>query len=69
MGLTAYGLDGDERFHLFGDEPIYLVEAAGSIAYVWRDGASPAAVDLHTGTVVGRLDRYRGDDLPALVAP
>lgn len=69
MGLTAYGLDGDERFHLFGDELIYFVEAAGPIAYVWRDGPSPVAVDLRTGTVVGRLDRYRGDDLPALVVP
>jgi hypothetical protein len=69
MGLTAYALDGEERFHLFGDEPIYFVETAGPLAYVWRDGASPAVVDLRSGNVVGRLDRYRGDDLPALVVP
>jgi hypothetical protein len=69
MGLTAYGLDGKERFHLFADEPIYFVETAGPIAYVWRDGASPVAVDLRSGTVANRLDRYRGDDLPALVVP
>ena len=69
MGLTAYALDGEERFHLFGDEPIYFVETAGPLAYVWRDGASPVVVDLRSGSVVGRLDRYRGDDLPALVVP
>jgi hypothetical protein len=69
MGLTAYGLDGEERFHLFGDDPIYFVETAGPYAYIWRDGASPVAVDLRTGIVSSRLDRYRGDDLPALVLP
>ena len=69
MGLTAYGLDGKERFHLFGDEPIYFLETAGSYAYVWRGGKSPVAVDLRAGTVRSRLDRYRGDDLPALIVP
>jgi hypothetical protein len=69
MGLTAYGLDGDERFHLFGDELIYFVQTAGPYAYVWRDGASPVTVDLRSGSVVDRLDRYRGDDLPAVVVP
>jgi hypothetical protein len=69
MGLTAYGLDGEEHFHLFGDEPIYFVETANPLAYVWRDGASPAVVDLRSGSVIGRLDRYSGDDLPALVVP
>jgi hypothetical protein len=69
MGLTAYGLDGEKRFHLFGNEPIYYVETAGPYAYVWRDGASPVAVDLRAGRVASRLDRYRGNDLPALVVP
>jgi hypothetical protein len=69
MGLTAYDLGGNERFHLFGDEAIYYLETAGPLAYVWRDGAAPAAVDLRSGSVIDRLDRYRGDDLPALVVP
>jgi hypothetical protein len=69
MGLTAYGLDGKERFHLFEDEPIYFVETAGPYAYIWRDGASPVAVDLRSNSVSSRLDRYRGNDLPALVVP
>lgn len=69
MGLTAYGLDGKRRFHLFEDEPIYHVETAGSYAYVWRDNASPVAVDLRSGSVSRELDRYRGSDLPALMVP
>jgi hypothetical protein len=69
MGLTAYDLEGKERFHLFADEAIYYVETAGPFAYVWRDGTSPVAVDLRSGAVASRLDRYRGDDLPALVVP
>jgi hypothetical protein len=69
MGLTAYGLDGKRRFHLFADEPIYYLETAGSYAYVWRDGASPVAIDLRSGSVSRELDRYRGSDLPALMVP
>jgi hypothetical protein len=69
MGLTGYGLDGHERFHLFGNEPIYFVETAGHYAYVWRGGQSPVAVDIRSGKVSGELDRYRGSDLPALVVP
>jgi hypothetical protein len=69
MGLTGYGLDGQERFHLFENEPIYFVETAGPYAYVWRGGRSPVAVDLRSGKVSGELDRYRGNDLPALVVP
>jgi hypothetical protein len=69
MGLTGYGLDGQERFHLFENEPIYFVETAGPYAYVWRGRRSPVAVDLRSGKVSGELDRYRGSDLPALVVP
>ncbi len=69
MGLTAYGLDGKRLFHLFADEPIYYLETAGSYAYVWRDGASPVAVDLRSGRVTRELARYRGNDLPALMVP
>ena len=69
MGLTGYGLDGHERFHLFENEPIYFLETAGPYAYVWRGAQSPVAVDLRSGKVSGELDRYRGNDLPALVVP
>lgn len=53
VGLTAYALDGEERFHLFGEEPILDVQTAGQYAYV-----GPAAdrilhvVDLRSGRVV-----------------
>ena len=69
IGLTGYGLDGQERFHLFENEPIYFVETAGPYAYVWRGRQSPVAVDLRSGKVSDELDRYRGNDLPALVVP
>lgn len=69
IGLSGYGLDGQERFHLFENEPIYFVETAGPYAYVWRGRQSPVAVDLRSGKVSNELDRYRGNDLPALVVP
>jgi hypothetical protein len=69
MGLTGYGLDGRERFHLFENEPIYFLETAGPYAYVWRGRQSPVAVDLRSGKVSNELDRYRGNDLPSLVVP
>jgi hypothetical protein len=69
MGLTGYALDGQERFHLFGNEPVYFLETAGPYAYVWRGSQSPVAVDLRSGKASGELDRYRGSDLPALVVP
>jgi hypothetical protein len=69
MGLTAYGLDGKERFHLFEDEPIYWVQTARPYAYIWRNNRSPVVVDLRSGRVIRNLDRYRGNDLPALMVP
>ncbi|CAN5177803.1 hypothetical protein BH18ACT14_BH18ACT14_11660 [soil metagenome] len=68
MGLTAFGLDGKKRFHLFGDEPIYYMQTAGRYAYVWREQDAPATVDLRTGRVVRELSRYRRTDIPALVS-
>jgi hypothetical protein len=69
MGLSGYGLDGQGRFHLFENEPIYFVQTAGPYAYVWRGRQSPVAVDLRSGRVSDELDRYGGNDLPALVVP
>jgi hypothetical protein len=69
MGLTAYGLDGKERFHLFEDEQIYWVQTARPYAYIWRNNRAPVAVDLRSGRVIRNLDRYRGNDLPALMVP
>jgi hypothetical protein len=67
--LTGYDLDGHERFHLFETEPIYFVETAEPYVYVWLGRQSPVAVDLRSGKVSDELDRYRGNDLPALVVP
>lgn len=68
MGLSAYGVDGRKRFHLFGDEPIYFLQVSEPYAYVWRGtGVPPAVVDLRSGRIVRTLDHYR-DDLPAIVS-
>lgn len=68
MGLSAYGVDGGKRFHLFADAPVYFVQVSGPYAYVWRGtGAPPVVVDLQSGRIVRTLDAYR-DDLPVLLA-
>lgn len=67
MGLSAYGVDGRKRFHLFAEEPVYFVQTSGPYAYVWRGTSVPSAVaDLQSGRIVGTLDRYR-HDLPVLL--
>lgn len=68
MGLSAYGVDGGKRFHLFANEPVYFVQVSGPYAYVWRGtGAPPVVIDLQSGRIVHTLDSYR-DDLPLLLA-
>jgi hypothetical protein len=55
IGLRAYGPDGEERFHLFGNRPLDWVEAASPYAYVPRDGGERfEVVDLRSGRVVAR---------------
>jgi hypothetical protein len=53
-GLSAYGPDGNERFHLFGHEQLSRVEAAWPYAYVYRgrEGRRLDVVDLRSGRVV-----------------
>lgn len=55
-GLHLYA-GGDEVFHLFGSEAIWLVRAAGSRAVVGRAGRSGYdLVDLETGSVGAHLE-------------
>lgn len=53
VGLTVYDPDGRRRFRLFGDEPIWSVEAVGAYAYVGpgRDRRL-RVVDLRSGKIV-----------------
>jgi hypothetical protein len=54
MGLAGFGIDGVERFRLFGDAVLFP-QSAGGLAYVWPGGRGGAVVDLATGRVIGEL--------------
>jgi hypothetical protein len=55
IGLRAYGPDGEQRFHLFANEPLDWVEAACPYAYVPRYGGRQLdVVDVRSGHVVAR---------------
>ena len=54
-GLRAYGLDGRERFRLFGRAPVWVAGAYGGRAYVeFPDEDVLRVVDLASGRVTGR---------------
>lgn len=53
IGLTAYTLDGEEVFHLFGEKPILDVQASGPYAYVGPAGDDRLhVIDLRSGRIV-----------------
>jgi hypothetical protein len=63
-GLAAYGLDGRERFRLFGGEAVYVAQTYAGRAYVGAAGADRLrVVDLAAGRAVGE----RAADMPWLV--
>ena len=53
-GLVGYDLQGRERFHLFGDKEIDVVETAGGLAYAFLGAERRAIVDAAAGRVLGR---------------
>jgi hypothetical protein len=68
IGLRAYDLDGDERFHLFGRRAVSVLARLDERAFV-DDGDATYAVDIRTGRVlrvarqvpellVGSMQRY-----------
>jgi hypothetical protein len=64
VGLVAYERDGTPRFHLFGDDSVY-VQAAGDRALAFRGGPPRyAVVDITTGRV---LDEVAGGFVPLLL--
>jgi hypothetical protein len=70
MGLSAYTLDGEKRFHHFGDEPIWLVERAGSHAFViFEDSCAGALVELRSGRHLRNLEAGPGCYWPSLLVP
>jgi hypothetical protein len=64
-GLTAYGPDGSQRFHLFRSRPIYNVQALGGRAFVWATTSAYTVVDLRRGRV---LRSFPGEP-PRLLLP
>jgi hypothetical protein len=70
MGLGAYTLEGEKRFHRFEAEPIWLVETAGSYAYVvFEDSCVGALVELHSGRHVRDLEAGPDCNWPSLLVP
>jgi hypothetical protein len=68
-GLHAYGLDGEERFHLFGDRAVSWLQVASGRAYaVFADSPEVQIVDLATGDLLGRL-QAPGGNMPELLDP
>lgn len=54
-GLTAYSLDGRQRFHLFGDEPAFVMVLAGYGYVQVGQGNEATVIDLASGKTVRRL--------------
>jgi hypothetical protein len=67
MGLTAYELDGAQRFHRFGRRPLRAVYAAGPYVYatLWAR-AGTHVLDARTGRTVHWM---RARELPILLVP
>lgn len=51
-GLTAYGLDGASRFHIFGKAGVGSVQVAGGLAYAEVSGAGIEVFKLASGQVL-----------------
>jgi hypothetical protein len=66
-GLTAYSLDGSQRFHLFGSAPISLLDAVGNLAYTSPDSRGTDVIDLDRGQVIrqtrGRVSTLLTSDM------
>jgi hypothetical protein len=70
MGVSVYTLDGEERFHHFEAEPIWLVETAGSYAYVRFDNSCAGAlVELRSGRHLRNLEAGPDCNWPSLLVP
>jgi hypothetical protein len=70
MGLSAYTLEGEKRFHHFEAEPIWFVETAGSYAYVgFDDSCAGALVELSSGRHLRDLEAGPDCDWPSLLVP
>ena len=68
MGLSAYTIEGEKRFHHFEAEPIWLVETAGSHAYVrFENSCAGALVELRSGSHLRDLEAGPECNWPSLL--
>jgi hypothetical protein len=54
VGLRGYGLDGRERFHVFGSDHVYAVELGNGYAYA-LSSSTLRIVDVASGRIVREL--------------
>jgi hypothetical protein len=53
-GLTGFGVDGTQRFHLFGSDPVGVAAIAGTYAYVPTGGYDKyTIIDTMAGKIIG----------------
>jgi len=64
-GMTAYGPDGNRRFHLFGSRAILSVQALGRRAFIRGTRSRYSVIDLNSGRVL----RSIAGEPPALLLP
>jgi hypothetical protein len=48
-GLTAYSLQGEQIFHLFGNQPVGSIQVAGGRGYLSPGNRQTDVIDLQTG--------------------
>jgi hypothetical protein len=65
-GLSAYDAAGAERFHAFGEEPIWIEALAGTYAYVGsNDLRTHRILDTTTGKLLATVRTAK----PTMIAP
>ena len=64
-GMTAYGPDGNRRFHVFGSRAILSVQALGRRAFIRGTRSRYSVIDLNSGRVL----RSIAGEPPALLLP
>jgi hypothetical protein len=65
-GLTGYGADGTQRYHAFGEEPIWIAALAGTYAYV---GSEDLRLHRIVDTTTGKLLATVRTAKPTTIAP
>jgi hypothetical protein len=69
-GVSGYSLDGERRFHLFGEDPVWDVQVVGTRVYAaFEDSNRAALIALPSGRLVRMLDTDAVNSWPSLLGP